>query len=74
MSRYTVHAKPGSRKPGVELAEDGSLTVRVSARAVDGAANDAVVRAVAAHLGVRVSAVSIARGHSARTKLLDVDD
>jgi len=72
--RYTVHAKPGSRRPGVEVGEDGSLTVRVAARAVDGAANEAIVRAVAGHLGVRPSAVVIARGHGARTKLVDVDD
>lgn len=74
MTRYTVHAKPGSRRPGVEVGDDGSLTVRVGARAVDGAANEAVVRAIAEHLGVRASAVSITRGHAARTKLVDVDD
>lgn len=74
MTRYTVHAKPGSRRPGVAAAADGSLTVRVGARAVDGAANEAVIRAVADHLGVRASSVSIARGHASRTKLVDVDD
>jgi len=73
VTRYTVHAKPGSRHPGVETAPDGSLTVRVSARAADGAANEAIVRALAEHLGVRPSAVSIVRGHTARTKLVEVD-
>ncbi|MBO9627612.1 MAG: DUF167 domain-containing protein [Microbacterium sp.] len=72
MPRYTVHAKPGSRRPGVEAGDDGTLTVRVAARAVDGAANEAVVAAVAEHFGVARSAVSIVRGRTARRKLVDV--
>lgn len=74
MTRYTVRVKPGSKRPGVEVAADGSLMVRVAARAVDGAANEALVGALAAHLGVPRSRVRIARGHSARTKLVDVED
>ncbi len=71
--RVTVHVKPGSRRHGVETAADGSLTVRVAARAVEGAANEAVERALAEHYGVPRSRVTIARGHTARTKLVDVE-
>ncbi len=71
--RVTVHVKPGAKRPGIEAGEDGSLTVRVAARAVEGAANEAVERALAEHYGVSRSHVTIARGHAARTKLVDVD-
>ena len=74
MTRYTVRVKPGSKRPGIEPAEDGALIVRVAARAVEGAANEAVVRALAAHLGVPRSRVAVVRGHTARTKLIDVED
>ena len=46
--------------------------MRVSSPPVEGAANDAVIRLVAAELGLAKSAVSIERGHTARVKLVAV--
>lgn len=74
MARYGVSVKPGSRKgPLVEVGLDGGLVVHVRERAVDGAANTAVIKVVAAHFGVARSRVTILRGHTSRTKLLDVE-
>lgn len=50
------------------------LVVYVRERAVDGAANEGVVRAVADHLGVAPRRVTIVRGHTSRRKRLEVDD
>ncbi|MEY4477160.1 MAG: hypothetical protein RJA31_664 [Actinomycetota bacterium] len=73
--RITVHAKPGSTKgPLVEVGEDGVVTVFLKERAVDGAANDGLVAVLAAHFGVRKSAITIVSGHSSRRKIVDVDD
>ena len=70
-----IRVKPGSRKgPAVEAGEDGVLTVFVRERAVDGAANEGAVRALAAHLGMRRSDVRIVTGHTARIKTVEVDD
>lgn len=67
--------KPGSKKgPLVEVADDGSLTLFVRERAVDGAANDGVVKLLAAHFGVPKSRVTIVRGHASRQKLVEIDD
>jgi uncharacterized protein len=75
MTRYGIDAKPGSRKgPLVEPGADGRLTVYVRERAVDGAANDGVIAALAAHFGVPRSRVTIVRGHTSRTKLVDVEE
>jgi len=74
MPRYGVTVKPGSRKgPLVEVDDEGRLTVFVRERAVDGAANDGVVRVLAEHFGVSRSRVTIVRGHTSRSKLVDVD-
>jgi len=71
--RLRVRVKPGSRKgPLVESGPDGTLTVYVRERAVDGAANEGVVAALAAHLGVRKRDVSIVSGHAARIKTVEV--
>lgn len=75
MTRHRIQAKPGSRKgPLVEQAEDGLLVVHVRERAVDGAANDGVIAALAAHWGVRRRDVRIVSGHTARIKTVEVDD
>lgn len=72
--RHTVHVKPGSSKgPLVVVEDDGSLTVFLRERAVEGAANDGLIRVIAEHFGVPRSRVTIARGHTSRTKLVDVD-
>lgn len=75
VARYGITVKPGSKKgPLVETAEDGTLIVHVRERAVDGAANDGVVRLLADHFGVPRSRVDILRGHTSRSKLIEVDE
>ncbi|MGV0744743.1 DUF167 domain-containing protein [Mycolicibacterium sp. XJ870] len=64
-----VRVKPGSRKgPLVEVGDDGALTIYVPERAVDGKANEAVVKVLAAHLGVPPSRVELVSGATARVK------
>lgn len=71
--QLTVRVKPGSRRgPLVEDTPDG-LVIHVRERAVDGAANDGVVKALAAHFGVAPRDVDILRGRTARVKRVDVD-
>jgi uncharacterized protein YggU (UPF0235/DUF167 family) len=50
----------------------GALVVRVSARAVDGQATEALA-AVAVAFGLRRRAVTLVAGASSRTKILDVE-
>jgi len=65
----TVRVKPGSSKgPLVEIAEDGSLTIYVRERAVDGKATEAVARLLAAHLGVPRSGIELVSGATSRIK------
>lgn len=52
---------------------DGILVVAVRERAVDGRANQAVIAAVAAWLGVAASRVTIEYGAGARLKRLAVE-
>ncbi len=71
--QLTIRVKPGSRRgPLVEDTTEG-LLVHVRERAVDGAANSGVEKALAAHFGVAPRDVRILRGHTARTKRVEVD-
>ncbi len=73
MIRFEVHVHPGSRVEHVGGNYAGALVVKVRARAVDGAANDAVATALAAAFSVPRSAVDCLRGQRARRKFFHVD-
>lgn len=68
-----MRAKPRAKVPGITQVGE-TLVVAVREPAVDGRANDAVVRAVASYLGVAPSAIVLRRGASSRTKLLEIED
>lgn len=73
-STVVVIVKPGSKKgPLVETADDGSLTVYVRERAVEGKATEAVARVLAEHLGVPKSRVELVSGATSRVKRFRVD-
>jgi uncharacterized protein YggU (UPF0235/DUF167 family) len=73
--RIAIRVRPGASrtKVGGSYGDTGQLVVAVNAPPVDGAANEAVTKAVADALGLRPGRVTIASGHSARSKVLDVD-
>ena len=72
--RIRIRVKPGAREEKVSREPDGSLRVSVRARAQEGKANEAVVKAVAKFLLVPKSQVRIVSGPSSRTKTLEVPD
>jgi len=64
-----VRVKPGSSKgPLVETDDDGSLTIYVRERAIDGKATEAVERLLAQHLSVPRSGVELVSGATSRLK------
>ena len=72
--RVVVRVKPGSTKgPLVESDEEG-LVVFVREKAIDGAANDGVIKILADHFDVPKSRVRVVRGHTARIKQVEIDD
>ena len=72
--RVPVRVQPGASRTVVAGHRDGVLVVRVTARAVEGAANRAVVSAVAEALDVRPRQVAVVLGSHHRDKVLEVTD
>ena len=73
--RITVQVKPGSKKgPLVEPQPDGSLVVFIKERAVDGAANEGLIRVMADYLSCRKNQIEIESGFTSRIKRVLVPD
>ena len=74
--RVTVRVRPGASRTRVGGAfgdgPDRALVVAVSARAVDGAATEATLAAIADAFGVRRRDVRLVSGATHRTKVVDV--
>jgi uncharacterized protein YggU (UPF0235/DUF167 family) len=71
--RIAVRAHPGASRERLEWRGE-VLHVWVNGRATGGAANRAVLRAVAESLRLRASAVRLVAGERARDKLIVVDE
>lgn len=70
--KITVQAKPGAREERVEKMDETHYVVAVKEPPVQGRANAAIVRALAAHFGVAPSRVRILTGHTSRQKIMEI--
>jgi len=66
----TVHIQPGASRSELAGEHGDALKVRISARAVEGAANAALTEFMAQRLGVARREVRIVRGEKSRHKVL----
>jgi uncharacterized protein (TIGR00251 family) len=71
--RVRIHVKPGASRQRVGGSHDGALVVAVSARAVDGAATEAALTAVAEAFGLRRRQVRLVSGQTSREKVVELD-
>jgi hypothetical protein len=67
-----LHVQPGAKRTEIAGLHDGRLKIRLAARAVEGAANAALVGFLAEKFGVRKTDVTIESGENARRKRVSV--
>lgn len=72
-TRLEVRVSPGARRAGIAGRYGNGWKLSVTAPADRGRANDAVISLLAKELGVSRHAVRVLAGHTARTKLVEVD-
>jgi uncharacterized protein len=73
MAELRVRLTPRAARERLEAAPGGGWVARVTAPPVDGRANEALCRLVAARAGVPRSRVALVRGHKARDKVVAVE-
>ena len=71
--RFAVRLTPRAALDQIDGVTDGILRARVGAPAVEGGANNALIRLIAEELGVPKTSVRIVAGASSRQKLVVVD-
>ncbi len=72
-ARFALRLTPRGGLDRIDGVVDGELRVRVAAPAVDGAANQALLRLIADTLDVSRSSVRLAGGATGRRKVIAVD-
>jgi hypothetical protein len=71
--RFAVRLAPRGGADRIDGVAEGVLRARVAAPAVDGAANEALMRLLARELGLHRRDVRIVVGATGRTKIVAVD-
>lgn len=72
--RVAIRVRPGASRTAVGGVHGDALVVRVAPRAVDGAATEAALAALARALGVRRRQVRLVTGATSRDKVVEVSD
>lgn len=71
--KVRIRVRPGASRTAVGGGHGDALVVKVTARAVEGRATEAALRAVAEALGVRRRDVRLLSGATSRDKTVEVD-
>jgi len=72
MRKINVRVIPRAKQNKITTDDDGRLRVHITAAPVDGAANDAVIRALADYFDVQKSQIKIIRGATSRNKVVEL--
>ena len=72
MRKINVRVIPRAKQNKITTDDDGRLRVHITAAPVDGAANDAVIRALADYFDVPKSQIKIIRGATSRNKVVEL--
>ncbi len=72
MRRINLRVIPRAKQNKITVEDDGRIRVHITAAPVDGAANDAVVKALAKYFDVPRSQIKIVRGDTSRDKVIEI--
>jgi uncharacterized protein len=73
VGKLAVRVQARARRDEIAGERAGSLLVRVTAPPVEGRANAAVCRLLAARLGLAPGRIAVVRGAASRDKLIEID-
>lgn len=72
--KITVHAKPKKKKAYVLQLSSTQYVVAVHEPAIDGRANQAIIKSLSQYFKVTQSDISLVSGHTSQLKIFDVPE
>ncbi len=69
----SCRVQPNSSKQGIGEIKNNALIIRLNSPAVEGKANDALIRFLSKRLGIAKSRISIIQGERNRNKLVSIE-
>jgi uncharacterized protein len=72
-ARISVRVQASARRDELIGIRNGVITIRVTAPAIEGRANEALRRLLAKRLAVSRSSVTVIRGHRSRDKVIEIE-
>lgn len=71
MTKYSVLVKPGSSQEKVIKTDESEMIVYIRAKAHDGEANEALIKALAEYFDAPKTSLRIVRGATSRHKIIE---
>lgn len=71
--KISIHIKPSSKKPGIEILSETEWIVRVKEQAIEGKANAAMIDAIAEKLKIPKSKVKLLQGMKSKNKIVEIE-
>ncbi len=72
--KIIIKAKPGAKHDKIEKVDEANYIVYVMAPPIDGKANAAIIKLLAAHFDISQSLIEIISGHMARVKVIEINN
>jgi len=72
--RIRVMVGTNSRKESIQQVDSTTYRIKVREKAIEGKANEAVLRLVAKHIGVSIANVRIVHGLRSREKIIGIEE
>ena len=70
--KISVKVKPGSKKNAVDSTGEKQYTIRVKEKAIEGRANEAVIKLLSEYFGVPKNRVLVIAGLKSKNKIIDI--
>lgn len=72
MKRITVRVQPNAKKSEVVGCVDGVWKIKLKAPAIEGRANEALIKFLAKKMEIAPSEIELVKGKTSRTKIVEI--
>ena len=72
--RIKVRVVPNSKKESIQELDNATYRIKVREKAMEGRANEAVLKLIAKHIGVSITDVRIVHGFTSREKIIGIKE